>query len=380
MRQASYEWRKLFCLPALWAFLALCLAFNLLLVLEHSYGRDFFCDASKVAGDLGQQVTPSFLEGLSRRPAGESRDILIASAAGLEDIFETYDTGELSEFYKGVVSSSPLASRWMEWKYGLLSSRTAHLAEKDAALTLYAGPITHDSHQFLFSTLLRAVVAEGAMLSMLATLYLLGYERIFRTGGLAFTARTGRALRRVKVRSALSASVALYALLSIGSLGPYFALWDYSGVWDASVSSQFNYLTDMLYTRPFLTWADFTVAGYLAAALALGAALCAAFSLLAAVCGILIRNTYGAALALILLCAGGLSLTALLAQVKLWPLYFLSCFQPTSVWLCMGGWFTELGLSAAVPWQETVGTVCSLLLAGAGTALALRQTNRKDLL
>jgi len=374
------EWRKLFRLPALWVFLALCLAFNTLLILEHSSGRDFFRDVSAVAKDLGQQVTPSFLEGLSRRGAGESRDILIASTAALEDIFETYDTGELEAFYKGVVSSSPLAARWMEWKYGLLSGRVAHLAAKDAALTLYAGPITHDSHQFLFSTLLRSVVAEGAILSMLATLYLLGYERMFRTESLIFTARTGRALRRIKVLSALPASLVLYALLAVGSLCPYFALWDYGGVWSASVSSQFNYLTDMLYSRPFLTWGDFTVAGYLAAALALGAALCAAFALLAAVCGILIRNTYGAALALILLCASGLSLTVLLAQAKLWPLYFLSCFQPAGVWLCIGGWFTELGLSAAIPWQETVSTLWSLLLAGASAALALRQTNRKDLL
>ena len=32
MNLAVYEWRKLFRLPALWAFLALCLAFNGLLI------------------------------------------------------------------------------------------------------------------------------------------------------------------------------------------------------------------------------------------------------------------------------------------------------------------------------------------------------------
>lgn len=49
---------------------------------------------------------------------------------------------------------------------------------------------------------------------------------------------------------------------------PYFALWDYGGVWGASVSSQFNYLIESMVRRPFFTWADFTVAGYLAASLA----------------------------------------------------------------------------------------------------------------
>ena len=32
MRLVVYEWRKLFCPPALWVFLALCLAFNALLI------------------------------------------------------------------------------------------------------------------------------------------------------------------------------------------------------------------------------------------------------------------------------------------------------------------------------------------------------------
>lgn len=83
------------------------------------------------------------------------------------------------------------------------------------------------------------------------------------------------------------------------TLGVYFRLWDYGGVWRASVSSQFNYLTDMLFRRPFLTWGDFTVGGYLAG---------------------------------------------------LWIAYFLSLVQPSCVWLGIGGWFTELGLSGAVPW------------------------------
>ena len=35
-------------------------------------------------------------------------------------------------------------------------------------MDLYAGPMTHDSHQFLFGTLMRAMVGEGAVLGMLA--------------------------------------------------------------------------------------------------------------------------------------------------------------------------------------------------------------------
>lgn len=54
--------------------------------------------------------------------------------------------------------------------------------------------------------------------------------------------------------------------------------------------------------------------------------------------------------------------------------------QITIVWLCCGGWFTELGLNAVLPWQETIAVGADLLLLGAGTALALRRFRRKDVL
>ena len=157
MNLAVYEWRKLFRLPALWAFLALCLAFNGLLIATLSpYDRAFFNETSQTAKALGQRVDEDFLAGLDAIPATENRDLLRQSVTGMEDIFETYDTGELSDFYAGVVEKSPLAVTWMTWKYDLLASRVEHLAQTDAALDLYAGLATYGSHQFLFGALFRA--------------------------------------------------------------------------------------------------------------------------------------------------------------------------------------------------------------------------------
>ena len=168
MSQAVCEWRKLFRLPALWVFLALYLAFNGLLIATLSpYDRAFFNETSQTAKALGQRVDEDFLAGLDAMPATENRDLLLESVTGMEDIFETYDTGELADFYAGVVEKSPLAVTWMTWKYDLLASRVEHLAQTDAALDLYAGPATYGSHQFLFSSLFRAILCESAILAML---------------------------------------------------------------------------------------------------------------------------------------------------------------------------------------------------------------------
>ena len=85
------EWRKLFHLPALWAFLGLCLVFNGLLIATQSpYDRAFFNDTSADAELLGQRVDGEFLAGLSAMPETENRmhgadefaviDELVASA------------------------------------------------------------------------------------------------------------------------------------------------------------------------------------------------------------------------------------------------------------------------------------------------------------
>ncbi len=101
MSLAVYEWRKLFRLPALWVFLALCLAFNGLLIATLSpYDRAFFNDTSADAAVLGQRVDDEFLAGLAALPDTENRELLRQSVTGLEDIFETYDTRELTDFYQ----------------------------------------------------------------------------------------------------------------------------------------------------------------------------------------------------------------------------------------------------------------------------------------
>lgn len=104
------------------------------------------------------------------------------------------------------------------------------------------------------------------------------------------------------------------------------------------------------------------------------------FSLLASFFGTLMRSTYLAALLLGVFCFGGLGLTALLAELGCWTGYLAAYTQPIMVLLCCSGWFTELGLNAALPWNETISTAVWLLLSGGAAALALRRFYRKDVI
>ncbi len=427
MRLLVWEWRKLFRLPALWVFLGLCLVLNgVLLSAPSALDRAFFNHTSADAAALGQRVDEDFQAGLTTLPYTEDRDLLRQSTEGMENIFAGYDTGrELTGFYRQVMKEDPVAQEWMAWKYRLLQGRVDHLARTGAAMDLYVGPITHASHQYLWDTLFRAVVTEGLLLGLLCALYLVGHEELAGTAALTCASRTGRKLWRSKVLAALLAALGLYALLALCALGPYLVLWDYGGIWSASVSSQFNYLVDMLYARPFLTWADFTVGGYFAAMVAAGGGLVAVFwsasvssqfnylvdmlyarpfltwadftvggyfaamvaaggglvavfTLIGAAAGLTTGHTYGAAIAAAALCALMLGLSSLLANLGLWSVYLFTTFAPVNLWMSIGGWFTELGQAGAVPWQETVGLTLNLLAWGGLTLLALRRFARKD--
>ncbi len=380
MRLLRYEWSKLARLPALWGVLVLCLAFNCLLIGSGDRWRWEWNETASMTGGLGQRVDTDFLDRLGRRPQSDYRDYLLSAAEGMTDVYADYDLKSLSNFYNDYVKSSPTAAALMERKYERLAERIAHLSETGAAMDWYGGPVTHNVHQFLYGVLMRAVLTEGAVLGMLSMLFLLGYENQQRTAAGVYASRAGRKLCRWKALAGITWALAVYLLLAAVTLGIFLLFWNWNGVWSGSVSGQFNYVIDLFYPRPFFTWTDFTAGGYLAAAVGLGGLLTVVFALLAAVCGTLVSNVYLSALVLTLLLCGGAVVQALCAQAGLWMGYALLTFQPVSIWLYINGWFTELGLNAFIPWQETVSTGLGLAVCGMGTALALRHFGRKDVM
>lgn len=380
MTLLGYEWRKLARMPVLWAVLTLCAIFNCTQMMEIAPYIDLFNEAGEAASQLGQRVDEDFLTGLRQREQTSYRDALLEAVEGMENVFETLDIQVLSAYYEKYMDSSPLAQSLMAWKYDMAEERAAHLARTGAAMDLYAGPVTTQVHQFLFGNLLLKVLMESAVLGMLSILYLLGYEDIQHTTHAVCATRTGRKLWWPKVLAGVGAAVGLYAVLAGSALAAFFTVWDFSGIWSASVSSQFNCHTDLLIIRPFMTWADFSVAGYLAAVLLLGGVLVIVLALLAAVAGLLVRNVYLAGLVLMVLCTSGYAVGVALAELGWWELFVVFTFNPVLLLLEVNAWFTEVGMNTFIPWQETVGTVGGLALLSGGTALALRRFRRKDVL
>ena len=61
-------------------------------------------------------------------------------------------------------------------------------------------------------------------------------------------------------------------------------------------------------------------------------------------------------------------MVSVLGELGWWTAYLVLTFQPAMIGLPAGGWFTELGLNAVLPWQETIAAGLNLLLWGGGAA------------
>ena len=167
-----------------------------------------------------------FLRALGRRADSPERDALLAAASGVEDPLGRI-TAALAQL-RDLLEHS-VAERWMG-KYRRLSGRWSAGAGENAAMNLYAGPATDESHDFCSARCCMRVQAEACLLAVLAALYLPGRETAARTEGLVYsTGPDGGSGAEGRWRRWRAASAG--AAASDPTVGVYFCLWDYGGVW-----------------------------------------------------------------------------------------------------------------------------------------------------
>lgn len=355
MRLVKWELNKLARTPALWVYLALCLVFNALILLSDNYPQE--------VNELSREI----------RLTGETRMV------DGEDIFDGYDATGLANGIVDALNLRGMPETLMRGKYQELQPVVEGFAEKDVSLDIYAGLFTKRMHGKLFGTTFNLIVTESVLLAVLTALYILGYEHLHKTELLIYSSRTGRDITRHKRIAGMICAVAGFVLIACFTLGLYFTLWDYSGLWGANVSSQFNYVLDGITSKPFITWRSFTVAEYLVAVLCLHFGLTLVFTIIGNVLGLLTRNTYMAFMGFILMAAVMMAAAYFFADIGFIWGYFLATFSPMTVWAVKSLWLTDMGVWGMIPYHETAVILGNLILASLVMAMAARRFKRKDM-
>lgn len=372
------EYRKILRFVPLWIYLGICLLFNIILTFN-SGDVIYFNGMSSIAAQAGQKLDEQFIGKVSALQDHPYRQDALEIAESIRPLYEDYNVdANLTFYYAGLVSSSQKAVSIVEQKYLEVQNLVDHLADTQADMDLYAGPITPKSHGNLFGTLLQSISAELCLLAMMVTIYLFGYEKMVKTDMYFASTKVGRKLASCKVLTALTASIGLFFAVTALSLGIYFLHWDYTGVWEANVASQFNTVHDLVLTKPFITVADFTVKYYLAATIGLIVVLVVIAVLFASMIGILVSNHYAAGLLTLLIPALGLFATSLSGDMKMWTAYLYSLLQPVCIWLAQPVWFTEGGFNAPCIWFEVKGLSGAVVIFTIMLLFAFRYMQRRD--
>ena len=375
----KWELKKLWSLPMLPVFLALCLGLDLLVIGSAWYGQRDAAEAVEYIGEVtaqaGTRMGPALDQALSALPESRWRDGLAACLAGTRDVYEDLDAAELGDgFLRQFGVTGPMGERIRE-KFARFQTSVDRLAALDVSMDAAAASVTSDLYSLLLVTVCRLLIAEGALLAMLLALYAAGSEKVSRTAQTVYATRRGRTVQQSKYAAGLLSALGSYTLLCLATLGAFALLWRLGPMWSESVSTQFYILPIFGY---FLTWRPFTLAGYLAAELAMGLGLVAVFHGLAAGAGLLAGDMYRGFLGLFTLLAASFAVVTAAGNGGMWTLYEAGYFLPTMLWANTGQWFTHGSISTLFRGQELAVLLLWLVLAGLLAWGAYRRFLRKD--
>lgn len=351
----KWEIRKLWELPMIVIFLLICVLFNCLLLAEGvcSNGRvDYIRYVSKVTEEIGAQMGTEFENILAELPNQDEKEMLLAETSGRRDTFEGYCTSEIADFYIQKFRIKGSTAEALERKYQKLQVRVEELAKKDAALSLSAAGVTKKLLDHLFGKLCRAVITEGILLAVFLALYACGNDEMQRTQSIVYTTKTGRYIQREKWAASLISAVFAYVLLAGSMLIVFVGVWRLGAIWKGNMSSQFYYVADLGVKQPFVSWADFSIAGYLAAVLALGAVVVIVFHGIGFFAGLTTHHAYRGFLLFFALMVLNFELMLLTGNSGLWGVYEIVQWSPMALWWFQPIWFSELGASTLIAWQE----------------------------
>lgn len=380
MRILLYEIKKIFGLPLIWIFLLFCLMLNTVVICADYNAREYVEYISNTAVITGTRMGNAFNSALSELPQSEYRDRLIMQTEGVRDILDNSDITVLADIYNERLGLDGFWAAQIDAKYEKLQSSADYYGEIDAALELYAADMTYFLHNKLFSVVFRLLTTETCLLAVLITLYLFGYEHQAKTELVVYSTYRGRKLNRRKLISALSGSLICFIIISTITLITFFTVWKCSGLLSSSVSSVFNYVRDNGMQKPFLTWTQFNVSEYLVAMIGLSAILCLIFSLLAAVIGLRVRNTYIGFLLFVIIALCMLAAPLICADLGLWGGYFLLMYLPVQLWYVVPLWFTDLGAIAIFPYHEINGILLNLFVLPIILTFCYRLFQRRDII
>lgn len=231
-------------------------------------------------------------------------------------------------------------------------------------------------HNYLYGTLLCNVWLEMAVLVICVTLFLMDYERIFKTSDLVYSSVKGRRLQLGKMCLGLFYGMAAGILLLVATLLLFFWVVPMEGLWDVPMTAALVANARVVWLYPFITYTSMTVKEYLLASLLLGTVMALGVGILAGVVQLLMRNSYFSITTLLVLLLGGYVASGVSTGT------FVDVFcrmNPSALWSRCSTWFMEWDLVMCFQGNEVLSLILQYLVYGVGLVLGIHLWRKADL-
>ena len=298
------EWEKLFRNPVLIVLAGIFLIYNFILIKDNSYIKDGLEETNKLISQVGYKVDENMLKKLENMYDEKMKDLNELTERKLYKTFESMDEflankgfhnwtyeekvfskedmdliNQLSaiNLYKNItpefihriesLDSEKMAESNIN-KYGFkgeaanlvrknyedLGKRLQELKSNGEHKNLFFFGESYRTQNLLYKKVIGACLIEIMILVVLGVCFLINYERENKTLGLVSATKRGRNLIKDKAIVGLMYSI-LVAIIILGiTLIVYFSVFDYSKIWNVSISSALNWEVG-----PHISWYNLTV-------------------------------------------------------------------------------------------------------------------------
>ncbi|MEZ2661027.1 hypothetical protein ACBP89_23825 [Aneurinibacillus aneurinilyticus] len=334
MRIIFHECKKAFTSPILVVLILLFMAYNMFLIFSNSYFKEELKVVNELAETYGVKMTDEslhqFQQDLQKDFAKLNEITRKHTAQEFSSIDEFLNTlryedrdlytekewafftqYQLKEMYFNLAKSIDSEYDRMNWKrmakseiemYGLsgsaakilqneydkISQRFEEMKENREHKTWFFAGKPYKVHSFLFRTVFGHLIFEALILIVLATALITNYEFENRTNLVTYSTKRGRRLMKDKLAASLLMATAITAFLFVITLGTYFSVFDYSYLWESSISSALNWE----YNLPYVSWWNLSFLAFLLLSILLVYMCMILFSAITFVISIFVKNSY----------------------------------------------------------------------------------------
>ncbi|WP_124218322.1 hypothetical protein [Rummeliibacillus sp. TYF005] len=402
------EMKKALLSPVILILLLLMLALNLFLIISNShhkeelkivndivetYGLAFDDevlatmegDLLKSAQQLGGTDTAAFLEAMTyekyeQANVSDQKQIdeislkftYLQVAKGLEARYEAIDLSKEKEAFLQQYAMPGWLEKKMVAEFNDWESRYDEIVAKNEYKKWFFLS-NYRMHSELFRTHMKTLAVEGVLLVVLLTAFITNYEFEHRTQLVIYPTKKGRKLLLNKGLASLLASFIVLTVLFGGTLATYFTVYDYSTVWQASISSGFNWE----YQLPYITWWDLSVGQYFVLALGILLVVLIIVVLLTYAIAVFVKNSYYTWIIGVLLLMAMFIVPAYFSNsVILW----LSSFNISMLLMNPHEYFDGGRMFMETQYHEVWTLVIWLSIASIAVCWAIHYFNRKDVM